>query len=198
MVPANAGTAEIGAPCTSGNDCKTGLCIPETSQGQPTGYVGGYCLTFDARSPGNTFQPNMPFPRGNCPPNTANVPLSQGSGEGDQAACLSSCTRTNAQDIRGTCRPGYECNYAMSTSGMMSSTGFCDVFDCNTAPYNTQPNNACPTGYRCQTRTVGTRTVGSCVSSSGGDAGADSGSGDSGSGTDSGSDSATDTGAGGG
>lgn len=163
------GTKDIGDACASPSECKTGLCFPESSGGQATGFVGGYCTTFDARYPGNSFQPNQPYPRGNCPMGTGALALERGAGTGDQAACFGGCTRTAPTDLKGTCRAGYECTFATNT-GMTasSSTGFCDPIDCNDAKYAAVANKGCPTGYTCQNRTTGGTTIGLCTKDNGG------------------------------
>jgi len=49
-----AGDSPIGGPCTTSNDCADAdaTCYPEVYDGEPTGFVQGYCLIFGCPAPG--------------------------------------------------------------------------------------------------------------------------------------------------
>jgi hypothetical protein len=81
------GTGLVGTPCATDADCGGGTCYPERIDGEPTGFVGGYCLVFDCSE---TVA---------CPAGSECWGLQDGG-----TVCLDSCTRTS------DCRAGYACD----------------------------------------------------------------------------------------
>lgn len=82
----------VGASCQRDDDCgdvNVAFCIPEESQGQSTGFVGGYCSQFcEVQS---------------CPAGAECVDAEGGNGEVVRV-CLASCVAT------AQCRAGYFCD----------------------------------------------------------------------------------------
>ncbi|MCA9548027.1 MAG: hypothetical protein KC613_26660, partial [Myxococcales bacterium] len=87
------GEFNLGAACDNDGECQAGdlqaVCYPETDpgSGNPTGFVGGYCMGFGCG------QPESCGPDGICV---------QTDEEGN-TACLAACSAA------GDCRGGYEC-----------------------------------------------------------------------------------------
>lgn len=129
-----------GLPCDGGVDDQCGpppmhgSCWPEIYQGQPTGFVGGYCQASCVRA----NQPDY------CGTDSACVAFSQTS-----AWCYVKCSNPDggAMSVGGggetpgqtTCRPGYVCTGGFNTATLGVCTG-----DCRNSPAN------CGTGDSCQ------------------------------------------------
>jgi hypothetical protein len=133
--------ADNGAACTQDSDCRGGRCITEVDAmtGTPSGFLGGYCLSFGVAAP---LMMGAPVPPSNCPPGSGAVPL-DGEAPGDSVPCLKTCS-TSAE-----CRAGYQCDHlSTSMGGAFFSNGVCLPLDC------TQPGMDCPTGTTCRTMTA--------------------------------------------
>jgi hypothetical protein len=111
--------------------------------GEPTGWVGGMCLTY-GRQPGfDAYVPGEPLPRSNCAEGLAVPPamwLRISGLEGDIAYCMVSC------ESDAECRPGSECERGGEPGAPLYATGVCaPIDDCHLGMHT------CPTGYECQT-----------------------------------------------
>lgn len=83
---------QVGTPCTADSQCGSdglSFCIPETSGGTSTGFVGGYCSRFCSGA--------------TCPAGARCVPSTTSTG-GSVDLCVSSCTSVT------DCRMGYRCD----------------------------------------------------------------------------------------
>ena len=131
--------AEDGDPCVADVDCKGGRCITEIDPlGQPSGWIGGYCLSFGRAT---NITEGQSVPQSNCPPNAGAVPF-DGQGPGDSAPCFRTCVADS------DCRAGYQCDHLTSMSGgQFFSNGICLPVDCSRAGMQ------CPAGYACATVT---------------------------------------------
>jgi hypothetical protein len=161
--PMPTGTAHNGDPCTMDSDCLGGRCITETDAmtGDPSGFIGGMCISFGYRLPGSSYNLGQPVPQGNCPMGSGPVPF-RNNMAGGSTACFPICVHNS------DCRTGYACQ-PLGMPPMTTSNGFCFPVDCSMA------GMACPSGYACQTVTQGTNTFHVCASSGPSDAGTDSG-----------------------
>jgi hypothetical protein len=150
--------AENGSPCTMDSDCRGGTCILENDAmtGDPTGYIGGYCISFGYRLPDSSYNTGSPVPQGNCPPGSGPVPFSD-----NQVADSTQCARICAHD--SDCRAGYSCQ-PLGMPPMVTTNGYCFPIDCS------MPGMTCPSGYSCHTVMAGTNTFYNC-GSNGGDPG---------------------------
>ena len=128
--------AEDGDACAADADCKGRRCITEIDDtGQPTGWIGGYCLSFGRTT--NIMQGDA-VPQSNCPAGAGTVPLN-GQGPGDWAPCFKIC------NANSDCRVGYQCDHltpSMST-GNFFTNGICLPIDC------AAPGAMCPAGTQC-------------------------------------------------
>lgn len=137
---------KVGAECTSSSMCDPanpagagrGLCIPETLDGGPTAFTGGYC-TGDCG-----LNPRV------CSTDGGAVCVGIGN---DQYICERSCTRPGAG--QSSCRPGYVCyGYSLRTSdggARPSSSGVCEP-SCSVSGslYGCAANSYCDAGYCVQ------------------------------------------------
>lgn len=150
--------ADNGAPCVSDDACRSGRCITEVDEGtgEPTGWLGGACISFARLGP---IEQGAPLPQSNCPNGSVTIPF-DGTRAGDIAFCLQGCADATM------CRPGYGCERLDLTmpAGAMTSTGVCLPLDC------AAQGAMCPTGYTCQTMGTGTGTSGRCVANAAPDA----------------------------
>ena len=132
-----------GEACADNDGCRSGICNPEISDqtGNPTGWVGGYCLGYCILPSGyntNTFYEGDALPSGSCPDDDICFPASFGAAsQRDLGFCLDSCTTD------GECREGYFCRsqFAIGMSTASFTNGVCWPADCTM--------NGCPTGYEC-------------------------------------------------
>ncbi len=87
----------VGSPCSAdpqcGNSGSMPFCFPEISQGQPTGFVGGYCSGYCDNQP--------------CPPGGTCV-QAQTQGGTIVSICLATCDGASGTG----CRMGYACDPA--------------------------------------------------------------------------------------
>ncbi|MEI8255920.1 MAG: hypothetical protein WCJ30_09620 [Deltaproteobacteria bacterium] len=127
-----------GGPCTADADCKGGRCVTEIdgTTGAPTGWIGGYCLSFARQS---EITQGQPVPQSNCPPGAGVVPL-DGQYSGDRSTCFAVCDETHL------CRVGYQCDLLTPSSGTgdFFSNGICLPVDC------ARTGMTCPAGYHCE------------------------------------------------
>jgi len=145
--------ADNGAPCRTKNDCHSRNCFGERfADGQPSGFVGGYCTSSTGRPADRAYTGSTTLPRGNCPPGGIAIPATgslTGSVEADAALCYRGCTAD------GDCRSGYRCQHNVHGSSITYANGFCYPAACGAA-------RPCPAGYSCQTVRVGTTTLQLC------------------------------------
>jgi len=113
------GSGEIGDPCTSHSDCKSGKCYMELE----TGWPGGYCIQVSSIRKCGEFE---------CPAGTACEPIGFVSVTGPWA-CARECSESEP------CREGYLCEdhlcFPLCTSAeQCAETGFCnyDTGKCTT------------------------------------------------------------------
>jgi len=128
----NTGGAAIGAACADDAACESDICVPETYQGSPTGYAGGYCLVGCKNGVA-----------GNCP--TGSKCVDQ-SAEFGAWVCEKTCT-TNAE-----CRTGYGCTAGACEPGS-GTAPVCGDNACNGTETQATccEDCGCPTGQNCGT-----------------------------------------------
>lgn len=136
--------AITGEPCADDDGCRSGQCIPEENEaGQPSGWVGGYCVSNCILPTGyntNDFFAGDAFPNGGCPGDAVCIPadFSQ-TAVGDLGRCYDQCL------LDTDCREGFRClqEINLQSGGVrMFSNGLCLPWDCQA--------NGCPSGYTCQ------------------------------------------------
>ena len=136
--------AITGEPCADMDACRSGQCIPEVNDGgDPTGWVGGYCVSNCILPPGynnNDFFAGDAFPNGGCPGDAVCLPadFSQ-TAQRDLGRCYAQC------DGDGDCRGGYVClkEIGLASGGVSTySNGLCVPGNCET--------DGCPSGYTCE------------------------------------------------
>lgn len=138
MVPT--GGALTGEACGSDDACRSGICIEQISNGQPTGYLGGTCVSNCILPTGynsSTFFGGTLLPRGDCVGEAICFPTTSLS-EGDLGVCQQACR--SAAD----CRPGLQCASSFNTSSGTPASfdnGVCMPIDCS--------RTACPSGSTC-------------------------------------------------
>jgi hypothetical protein len=131
-----------GAPCMADTDCRGGRCILENDpMNGPSGFIGGYCISFGYRPADSAYAMGQPIPQGNCPMGSGPFPFSD-TMVSDGTACLATC------DTSHPCRAGYTCDHLQSTMTHMPffTNGFCLPVDCN------MTGMSCPSGYHCVTQ----------------------------------------------
>ena len=154
--------ADNGAACAADSDCMGGQCITEVGTSGPTGFLGGYCISFGRMPDPALYAVGQPLPRGNCPTGSVALPAQGSQGEGDSAVCLKGCS------ANGDCRTGYTCNKESNRPNMPFSTGICLPVNCAMAAM------ACPTGYMCQIVTTDAGVQdGTCIPATATDGGTD-------------------------
>jgi hypothetical protein len=134
--------ADNGAACTMDSDCRGGRCVlpADAMSGQPTGFLGGYCLSF-GRYPGDSaYTPGAPIPQSNCPSGSVAVSVAMGTGTGDSVPCFRACTGASG------CRAGYACQH-LGSGTMTTTNGICLPVDC------TMTGMSCPSGTTCHRMT---------------------------------------------
>ena len=97
--------AEDGHPCQWDIDCESGLCLPEYSAGEQTGWTDGMCTSF--------------CPAGDCAEGTTCVRLCDGN------YCLPTC------EDSAHCRPGYVCTESGACLPDCRSGFDCGEFECS-------------------------------------------------------------------
>lgn len=132
--------AVTGEPCADSDGCRSGQCIgEENAGGQPTGWVGGYCVGNCVLPLGynnSTVFDGDTLPAGGCPGDAICLPADFGHGaQFDLGRCYDQCaTDTDCS------REGYVC---LTQLGDFSFTnGLCVPGNCDM--------DGCPAGYRCQ------------------------------------------------
>ncbi len=157
---------DVGAPCLTNADCRSGRCSEETSAtptpDTPTGNLDGYCIAVARRPAQDAYMPGMPMPRGNCPMGSVPIPFT-GAMEGDGAVCYRECR------MDSDCRAGYFCNRVFNMTYPMGAytNGGCFPIDCSTM------GRTCPAGFHCSPR--GTPPRGYCQRDAPGDGGVSDG-----------------------
>lgn len=136
-----AAPTSLGDACTSASDCGAGdlspLCIPElNSQGQPTGYVGGYCSA-------------GPCPIRDSSITDVDVYSDDSCGEGNLCVVIPSASGPRSYCIQGCdsgCRNGYACQIQTVEPNAQGEAAF--VGGCDPGCTSSQD---CGTGARCNT-----------------------------------------------
>ena len=132
------GTSKIGDPCMDDADCAgaNSTCYPESYNGDPTGFVQGYCIIFDCTN--------------NCPAGSTCLEV----GTDGSTACLPKCTSNS------DCRIGYACEGGVcfpncaadadcpSCYECYQSDGICVAEEVGCSAAN--PMGWCPEGLFCQ------------------------------------------------
>jgi len=101
----NPSGAAMGDGCTDDAGCKSDTCLPELSNGSPTGYPGGYCTSM-----------GRPDVQGSCPAGSACKQVEAF----DATLCLDTC-----QDS-GECRTGYSCDQGACTPTPVCGDNVCN------------------------------------------------------------------------
>ena len=142
--------ADNGAACAADADCRGGRCIVEVDMGTPSGFLGGYCLSFGVSV---AIMQGAPVPQGSCPTGSGAVPIN-GERPGDSVPCFKTCSANS------DCRAGYQCDHLTpgSGTGQFFSNGICLPVDCSTA------GMTCPSGTHCVSMTgTGGAMFGTCA-----------------------------------
>jgi len=141
--------AVTGETCANDDACRSGACITEVDDaGQPSGWVGGYCISNCILPPGyntNSFFEGDALPSGSCPGDTVCLPRTfRAASRGDLGACYDQCTGD------GDCRQGYTClqEFRVGMGSASYSNGVCVPGNCM--------EDGCPTGYGCVVLNEGT------------------------------------------
>ena len=135
--------ATNGEPCADNDACRSGQCLAEQgSDGTPTGWIGGYCVSNCILPTGfnnNDFFAGPALPNGGCPAGVCLPAVGGNNSVRDLGRCYVECVSD------GDCRGGYTClkDISLSSGGTSSySNGLCVPANCE--------REGCPTGYTCQ------------------------------------------------
>jgi hypothetical protein len=143
---APAGPSPIGGPCQADEDCADpgATCYPDTSQGAPTGFVGGYCMKWDCKPDG-------------CPDGATCLSVTSDGA----TACLASCAGGSpcpqakgyvcSEQSQETCWPGCSSDAECPAgTGCHPEEGFCvagwsnQPFECTDQSFEPNDTKAKP------------------------------------------------------